>query len=54
MEINRIDHIGIVLNDLAAAKALFLDLGLEVVGEPELVEHIGKFRGCYALMTGTR
>jgi hypothetical protein len=54
MEINRIDHIGIVFNDLAAAKALFPDRGLEVVGEPELAEHIGKSRGCYALLTGTR
>lgn len=33
MKLNRIDHIGINFNDLAAAKAFFVDLGLEVVGE---------------------
>ena len=36
MKINRIDHIGIVFHDLAAAKAFFLDFGLEVVGEMDL------------------
>src|SRR5262245_8983837 len=36
MKINRIDHIGIVFNDLAAAKAFFLAFGLEVVGEMDL------------------
>ncbi len=34
MKINRIDHIGIVFNDLAAAKAFFLDF-------LELAEKIG-------------
>lgn len=33
MQIQRIDHVGVNVNDLAAAKAFFLDLGLEVVGE---------------------
>jgi catechol 2,3-dioxygenase-like lactoylglutathione lyase family enzyme len=33
MKIHRIDHVGIVVNDLAAAKAFFLDFGLEVRGE---------------------
>ena len=36
MKIQRIDHIGVVVNDLAAAKAFFLDLGLEVQGEGEV------------------
>jgi catechol 2,3-dioxygenase-like lactoylglutathione lyase family enzyme len=33
MKIHRIDHAGIVVNDLPAAKAFFLDFGLEMVGE---------------------
>jgi len=33
MKINRIDHVGIIVNDLPAAKAFFLDLGLEMLGE---------------------
>ena len=36
MKIRRIDHIGINVIDLAAAKAFFLDLGFEVTGEAEL------------------
>jgi catechol 2,3-dioxygenase-like lactoylglutathione lyase family enzyme len=36
MKINRIEHIGIVFDDLAAARAFFLDFGLEVVGEMDL------------------
>ena len=44
MKIHRIDHVGIIVNDLPTAKAFFLDLGLEVVGEAEvkgeLVERI--------------
>jgi catechol 2,3-dioxygenase-like lactoylglutathione lyase family enzyme len=36
MKISRIDHVGVIVNDLAAAKAFFLDLGLEVQGEGEL------------------
>jgi catechol 2,3-dioxygenase-like lactoylglutathione lyase family enzyme len=36
MKFQLIDHIGIVVNDLAAAKAFFLDFGLEVVGEAEV------------------
>lgn len=44
MKIHRIDHVGIVVNDLPAAKAFFLDLGLEMMGEGEvegeLVERI--------------
>jgi catechol 2,3-dioxygenase-like lactoylglutathione lyase family enzyme len=33
MTIYRIDHVGIVVNDLSAAKAFFLDVGLELLGE---------------------
>lgn len=33
MKIQRIDHVGIVVNDLAAATAFFLDLGLVLQGE---------------------
>jgi catechol 2,3-dioxygenase-like lactoylglutathione lyase family enzyme len=33
MKIHRIDHVGVVVHDLPAAKAFFLDLGLEVLGE---------------------
>ncbi|PID06447.1 MULTISPECIES: VOC family protein [unclassified Sporosarcina] len=36
MKINRIDHVSINVNDLAKAKAFFLDLGLEVHAEWEL------------------
>jgi catechol 2,3-dioxygenase-like lactoylglutathione lyase family enzyme len=36
MKIHRIDHVGVVVNDLSAAKAFFLDLGLEVQGETEV------------------
>lgn len=33
MKIRKIDHVGITVNDLPAAKAFFLDFGLEVLGE---------------------
>ncbi len=33
MKIHRLDHVGIIVQDLAAAKAFFLDLGLTVQGE---------------------
>lgn len=36
MKIHRIDHLGINVSDLPAAKAFFLDLGLEVLGEGEV------------------
>ncbi len=36
MRVRRIDHVGIVVNDLPAAKAFFVDLGLDVQGEGEL------------------
>ena len=36
MKIHRIDHVGVIVNDLSAAKEFFLDFGLEVQGEWEL------------------
>ncbi len=33
MKINKIDHIGIVVNDLSAAKEFFFDFGFELLGE---------------------
>lgn len=33
MKIRKIDHVGIIVNDLPAVKAFFLDFGLEVLGE---------------------
>lgn len=33
MKFRKIDHVGIIVNDLPAAKAFFLDFGLEVLGE---------------------
>ena len=33
MTIQRMDHVGIVFNDLAAAKSFFIELGLELDGE---------------------
>ena len=36
MKISKIDHVSVNVNDLAAAKAFFLDLGLEVLGEWEV------------------
>ncbi|MDN4608998.1 VOC family protein [Sporosarcina highlanderae] len=37
MKINRIDHVGVIVYDLPAAKAFFLDLGLMVLGETEVL-----------------
>ncbi|MGG3471222.1 VOC family protein [Neobacillus pocheonensis] len=36
MKIHRIDHVGVNVIDLSAAKEFFLDLGLEVKGEWEM------------------
>lgn len=36
MKIHRIDHVGVIVNDLPAAKEFFLDFGLELLGEGEL------------------
>lgn len=36
MKIHRIDHVGVIVKDLPAAKAFFVDLGLEILGEAEV------------------
>lgn len=36
MKIHRIDHVGVIVNDLPAAKTFFLELGLQVLGEKEV------------------
>lgn len=36
MKIHRIDHIGVNVDDLDAAKAFFVDLGMEVQGEGDM------------------
>jgi catechol 2,3-dioxygenase-like lactoylglutathione lyase family enzyme len=36
MKIHRIDHIGVIVDDLPAAKAFFLEFGLEVQGEADM------------------
>ena len=52
MKIQRIDHVGIIVNDLPAAKAFFLDCGLEMMGEGnvdgEWVDRIVGLRGVEA------
>ena len=46
MKIHRIDHVGIIVNDLPAAKAFFLDFGLEILGEGEVEgEWVGRVVG---------
>lgn len=46
MKLHRIDHIGIIVNDLEAAKAFFQDLGMEVQGGGEFEgEWVGKIVG---------
>jgi len=36
LKIHRIDHVGVIVNDLSAAKEFFHDFGLEVRGEWEM------------------
>ncbi len=36
MTIQRMDHVGIVVDDLAAATAFFVELGLELQGEGQV------------------
>lgn len=36
MKVQRMDHVGVIVNDLPAAKAFFLELGMEVMGEVEV------------------
>ena len=52
MSVRRLEHIGIVVDDLAAATAFFAALGLEVEGETsvagELVDRINGLKGVRA------
>ena len=53
MKIHNIDHVSINVNDLAAAKAFFVDFGLEVQGEDELEgEWLDKLIGLHGVKTG--
>lgn len=36
MNVHRIDHVGVIVNDLPSAKAFFLELGLKELGEAEV------------------
>ena len=49
MKFRRMDHVGLVVNDLAAAKAFFLDFGFIVKGEwdaeGELVDNVVGLKG---------
>ncbi len=46
MKINRLDHVGINVLDMAAAKAFFLELGFELMGEMHMEgEWLGKIIG---------
>ncbi len=36
MKIQRIDHVGVIVDNLSAAKTFFVDLGLELLGEAEV------------------
>lgn len=49
MKVHRIDHVGIIVDDLPAAKAFFLDLGLQATWEGEVdrvaVERVTGLRG---------
>lgn len=36
MKVQRMDHVGVIVNDLPAAKAFFLELGLEVIREVDV------------------
>jgi catechol 2,3-dioxygenase-like lactoylglutathione lyase family enzyme len=36
MKIHRIDHVGVIVNDITAAKEFFIELGLKVLGEAEV------------------
>ena len=57
MKVHTIDHVGIVVNDLAAAQAFFLDCGLQLQGEGrvegEWVENVVGLHGvkdAYAML----
>lgn len=57
MKVHRIDHVGIIVKDLAWAKAFFLDFGLELQGEGELegewldkIVGLNKVKEAYAML----
>jgi catechol 2,3-dioxygenase-like lactoylglutathione lyase family enzyme len=53
VKVRKIDHVGIIVNDLAAAKAFFLDFGLELQGEGEMEgESLDKIVGLNNVKTG--
>ena len=53
MKVRRIDHVGVNVNDLAAAKAFFVDFGLEVQSEGELEgEWLDRIVGLKNVKTG--
>ena len=45
VKVHNIDHVGIVVNDLAAAQAFFLDCGLQLQGEGKSGRRVGGERG---------
>jgi catechol 2,3-dioxygenase-like lactoylglutathione lyase family enzyme len=53
MTIQRIDHVGVVVEDLAAASAFFVELGLELQGdgpvEGPVVDRIVGVRARFAM-----
>jgi catechol 2,3-dioxygenase-like lactoylglutathione lyase family enzyme len=53
MKFLKMDHVSVVVNDLAAAKAFFLDFGLELRGEGELeAEWVDKVVGIKGVRSG--
>jgi catechol 2,3-dioxygenase-like lactoylglutathione lyase family enzyme len=48
MKIHKIDHIGIVINDLSAAKEFFFDFGFELQGI-KIVGKIQNYENIYKL-----
>lgn len=58
MKIRRIDHVGIIVNDLPAAKAFFLELGLQMAGEGEVegdwVDRVVELHGVKATLVMMR
>jgi catechol 2,3-dioxygenase-like lactoylglutathione lyase family enzyme len=52
MKLKHIDHIGVIVNDLQAAKEFFVDLGFEVKGEAdeqsELLDKVVGIKGAHS------
>lgn len=50
MAVNRMDHVSVVVPDLPAAIAFFVELGLELEGEAEVSgSTVGRINGLVAL-----